>query len=74
MLCLMYDFFSANTRTIYLVIVSNNIYCIWRFLYQVSTSEKVVYIFSKSKLLIKTLYFKFRANKESRKEHCGGHL
>ena len=40
----------------YLVIVSNNIDCSWRFLYQVLTSEKVVYIFSKSKLLIKTLF------------------
>ena len=27
MLWLMYDFFSANTRTIYIVIVSNNIDC-----------------------------------------------
>ena len=52
MLCLMYDFFSANTRTIYLVIVSNNMDCSWRFLYQVLTSEKVDYIVSKSKLLI----------------------
>ena len=40
-----------------LVIVSNNIDCSWRFLYQVLTSEKVVYIFSESKLLIK-VYFK----------------
>ena len=55
-LCLMYDFFSANTRTIYLVIASNNIDCSWRFLYQVLTSEKVVYILEKSKLLIKTLF------------------
>ena len=49
-------FFSANTRTIYLVIVSNNIIALGDFLYQVLTSEKVVYIFSKSKLLIKTLF------------------
>ena len=56
MLCLMYDFFSATTRSIYLVIVSNNIDCSWRFLYQVLTSEKVDYIYSKSKLLIKTLF------------------
>ena len=56
MLCLMYDLFSATTLTIYLVIVSNNIDCSWRFLYQVLTSEKVDYIFSKSKLLIKTLF------------------
>ena len=57
MLCLMYDFFSVTTRTIYLVMVSNNIDGSWRFLYQVLTSEKVVfYIFSQSKLLIKTLF------------------
>ena len=56
MLCLMYDFFSATTRTIYLVIVSNNIDVLGNFLVQVLTSEKVVYIFSKSKLLIKTLF------------------
>ena len=31
MLSLMYDFFSVTTRTIYLVIVSNNIDCSWRF-------------------------------------------
>ena len=56
MLCLMYDFFSANTRTIYLVIVSNIIFVLGDFLYQVLTSEKDEYIFSKSKLLIKTLF------------------
>ena len=57
MLCLMYDFFSATTRTIYLVIVSNNTDCSWRFfLYQVLTSEKVDYIFRISKLLVKTLF------------------
>ena len=56
MLCLMYDFFSANTRTIYLVIVSNNIDCSWRRFYQILTSEKVNDIYSKSKLLIKTLF------------------
>ena len=48
--------FSANTRTLYLVIVSNNIDVLGDFLYQVLTSEKVDYIFSKSKLLIKTLF------------------
>ena len=45
MLCLMYDFFSATTRSIYLVIVINNIDYSWRFLYQVLTSEKVDYIY-----------------------------
>ena len=56
MLWLMYDFFSATTRAIYLDIVSNNIDCSLRFLYQVLTSEKVDNILSKSKLLIKTLF------------------
>ena len=48
--------FSANTRTIYLVIVSKIFIALGDFLYQVLTSEKVVYIFSKSKLPIKTLF------------------
>ena len=56
MLCLMYDFFSATTRTIYLVLVSNNIDCSWRFFVSNFNSEKVVNIFSKSKLLIKSLF------------------
>ena len=56
MLGLIYDFFSANTRTIYLVIVSTTLIVLGDFLHQVLTSEKVVYIFSKSKLFIKTLF------------------
>ena len=43
MLCLMYDY-SAPTRKIYLVSVSKNMDYSCRFLYQVLTSEKGVYI------------------------------
>ena len=56
MLCLMYDFLPVTTRTIYLVIVNTILIVLGDFLNQVLTSEKVVYIFTKSKLLIKTLF------------------
>ena len=53
MLCWIYGcFFSAPTRTIYLATVSKNMDCSCKFLYQFLTSEKLVIVFSKSKLLI----------------------
>ena len=42
-------------------------------LYQVLTSEKVVYILV-NQICLSKLHFKLRANKESSNEHCGGHL
>ena len=74
MLCLMYDFISPPTRKIYLIIMSNNIDCSWRFfLYQVLSSEQVDYILANQSCLSK-LYFKLRAIQESSKENCDGHL
>ena len=56
MLYLIYDYFSAVTRTICLVIMSKNVDCFCRFLYQFLTSEKLVIGFSNSKLFVKTLF------------------
>ena len=49
-------FISAPVCTTYQAIVSKNMACFADVLYQVFTSKKVDYIFSKSKLLIKTLF------------------
>ena len=54
MIYLMKDF-SASKRTIYVVTVSKNMDCSCGFI-SVLTSGKLAILFSKSKLLIKTLF------------------
>ena len=55
MLCLMYNIL-APTTPVYLVTVGRIMDCSCRFLCSFSTSEKLVILFSKSKVHIKTLF------------------
>ena len=68
MLCLIYDYLSAVTRTIYLVTMSKNLDCVCKFMYQFLTSEKLVIFLSNSKLLIKTLISNYELMRRAAKK------